>query len=124
MRLLIRWIVLVIAFIVGGQITSLITDGFEVQYRSFGEVLTLFLGVALFAFLNATIGTMLRILTLPLNCLTFGIFAIVVNAIVLQIAGAIGIGFRVDNFLAALIGSVIISIVTTLIGVFVQDEKK
>lgn len=124
MRLLIRWIVLVIAFIVGGQVTSLLIDGFQVRFGSLAEVLTLFLGVAVFALINATIGNLLRILTLPLTCLTFGIFAVVVNALVLWMAGALGIGFRVDNFWAALLGSIIISIVTTLMGVFVQDEKK
>ena len=124
MRLLIRWVVLVIAFIVAGLVTGLLVDGFQVRAGSVGEVLTLFIGVAVFALINATIGTVLRILTLPLTCLTFGIFAIVVNALVLWLAGALGIGFRVDNFWAALVGSIIISIVTTLMGVFVQDEKK
>ena len=46
------------------------------------------LGVAILALLNATLGKILKLLTLPLNCLTLGLFSLVINAIIFMIVAS------------------------------------
>jgi putative membrane protein len=57
----------------------------------------------------------LRIVTLPLTLMTFGLFLLVINALMLLITGAVSneltLGFTVDGFLPALLGSIVISLV-------------
>jgi len=87
------------------------------------------IGVAILAFLNATLGKILKVLTLPLSCLTLGLFSLVVNAAVLMIAASLKLGFEItDNgaraFIAALIASVIIAFINGVLGVFLPDDDK
>jgi putative membrane protein len=69
-------------------------------------VFALILGV-----LNAFLRPILLLLTLPLNLLTLGLFTLVVNAIVFWLASQIG-GVRVDNFQAAFLGALVVSVVS------------
>jgi putative membrane protein len=75
-----------------------------------------FLLVALiFGLVNTFLKPVLRILTLPITIMTLGIFLLVLNALLLLLLGAIsselGLGLVVGDFLAALLGAIIISIV-------------
>jgi putative membrane protein len=78
------------------------------------------LGTALIApivigFLNATIGFILKLITLPLSILTLGIFWFVINALMLQLASALVPGFVVQNFWAAFFGAIVLSLVSTIL---------
>lgn len=93
-----------------------------------GGVLGL-LGVALvFGVVNAVIRPILKLLTCPLVVLTLGLFVFVLNAFLLwltaEIAQAFGIGFGVDGFLAALIGALIVGIVSTILNLFVGKKDR
>ena len=70
-------------------------------------VFALILGI-----LNAFLRPILLLLTLPLNLLTLGLFTLVVNAIVFWLASQIGGGVRVDNFPAAFLGALVVSVVS------------
>ena len=75
------------------------------------------LAVALiFGIVNAIIRPILFFLTLPITLLTLGLFIFVLNALMLLltswIAQGMDLGFRVDGFLPALLGSLIVSIVS------------
>ena len=75
------------------------------------------LAVALiFGVVNAIIRPILFFLTLPITLLTLGLFIFVLNALMLLltswIAQGMELGFRVDGFLPALLGSLIVSIVS------------
>jgi putative membrane protein len=92
-----------------------------------GEVLP-FLGVALvFGIVNAFIRPAAKLLTLPLIILTLGIFALVVNGLMLwltsSLSESLGLGFHVSGFWAALFGSLVVSIVSTLLWTFVRDDS-
>ena len=92
-----------------------------------GEVLP-FLGVALvFGIVNAFIRPVAKLLTLPLIILTLGIFALVVNGLMLwltgKLSGALGLQFYVDGCLSAILGAVVVSIVSTLLWMFVSDDS-
>jgi putative membrane protein len=92
-----------------------------------GEALT-FLAVALvFGIVNAFIGPVARLLALPLIILTLGVFALVVNGMMLWLTSALseslGLGFHVSGFWAALFGSLVVSIVSTVLWVFVARES-
>ena len=78
------------------------------------------LGTALLApivigFINATLGVILKIITLPLTVLTLGIFWLIINALMLQVAASIVPGFYVAGFLSAFFGAIVLSIVNMLL---------
>jgi putative membrane protein len=92
-----------------------------------GEVLP-FLGVALvFGIVNSFIRPVAKLLTLPLIIVTLGIFALVVNGLMLwltsSLSESLGLGFHVNGFWAALFGSLVVSIVSTLLWTFVRDDS-
>jgi putative membrane protein len=63
-------------------------------------------------FVNATIGLLLKIITFPLTLLTLGIFWLVINAVMIELASAIlRPNFQVDSFGAAFWGAIVLSIV-------------
>ncbi len=64
--------------------------------------------------LNLTVRPILHILTLPITLLTFGLFVFIINAGLFLFAASFIKGFSVDGFLAALAGSVIVSIISTI----------
>src|SRR3954471_24723681 len=83
-----------------------------------------FLAVALiFGLVNATIRPITNLLTCPLILLTLGLFALIVNGLMLwltsSVAGSLGLGFRVAGFWPAFWGALVVSIVSTLLSRFV-----
>jgi putative membrane protein len=89
-------------------IVAHVVPGFSV--RSFGTALLAAVAIGL---INGTIGLLLKVLTLPLTVLTFGLFLFVVNALMLMLASAVVPGFRVDGFLPALLGGIVLALVNT-----------
>lgn len=72
------------------------------------------------AILNAILRPILVVLTIPVTLLTLGLFLLVINALIILIADYILDGFRVDGFFWALIFSLIMSVVTSIID-FARD---
>ena len=117
MRFLVRLLINACALWVATQLVRGVTFN--------GDVLP-FLGVALiFGEINATIRPVFKILTFPLIIVTLGIFALVVNGLMLwltsRLSSAIGLGFHVDGFAAAFLGALVVSVVSTLLSIFVRD---
>ena len=88
-----------------------------------------FLGVALvFGIVNAFISPLLKFVTFPLIIVTFGIFALVVNGLMLwltsSLSNTLGLGFHVNGFGAAFWGALVVSIVSTLLGMFIRDRDE
>ncbi|GBF22929.1 phage holin superfamily [Candidatus Gastranaerophilus sp. (ex Termes propinquus)] len=75
-----------------------------------------FLGALLVAFVLALINTflkpVLKLITLPINVVTLGLFSLVLNALLLMFAGFVTPGFVVDGFWHALFGSIIIAVLS------------
>jgi putative membrane protein len=83
-------------------------------------------GVALvFGVVNAFIRPFVQLLTLPLIFLTLGLFALVINGMMLwltgKFAGALGLSFQVEGCWTAFFGALVVSIVSALLSVFVAD---
>jgi len=77
--------------------------------------------VPVLALANSVIGPILRILSLPITCLTFGLFGFVVNALVFWIAGA-ATGAKMD-FLSALFGSIVVAFVGAVLSRVVREDS-
>jgi putative membrane protein len=87
------------------------------------------LGVALvFGVLNASLRPVAKILTFPLIILTLGIFALVINGLMLwltsSLSSALGLGFHVSGFWAAFWGGLVVSIVSTILSMLVAEPKR
>jgi len=91
-------------------IVAQIVPGIEV--RGFGAAL---MAMIVIAIVNGTIGVVLKFLFFPVTFLTLGLFLLVLNALLLKLASAFTPGFAVRGFLAAVIGSVVLTILTSLL---------
>jgi putative membrane protein len=88
-----------------------------------------FLGVALtFGVINAFIRPVAKILTFPLILLTLGLFALVVNGLMLwltsSLSSSLGLGFHVTGFWPAFWGALVVSIVSTLLSLMIADSSR
>ena len=119
MRLILRILITMCALYAASRwVTGISTDG---------SVLAL-AGVALvFGLVNGFVKPILTLLSLPVVMLTLGLFLLVVNALMLMLTSAIssslGLGFHVAGFVPALIGSIVISLVSFLLSMLIPDER-
>lgn len=78
--------------------------------------------------LNALVRPLLKFLTCPLIILTLGLFTLVINTAMLlltrTIGQTLGIGLSVDGFWSALLGSLVMSVVSIVMSVIFRDELK
>ncbi|MCC6458515.1 MAG: phage holin family protein [Caldilineaceae bacterium] len=91
-------------------ILSRLNIGLEVEDTGSALIAALVLGL-----LNATLRPVLGFLAFPITLITFGLFAIVLNALVLYITAALVKGFNIRNFLAAIISAILLAILNGLI---------
>ena len=87
------------------------------------------LGVAvLFGVLNTFIGRIAKLLALPLIIVTLGLFLLVINGWLLwltsALSNALGLGFSVQGFWPAFWGALVVSVVSTLLGLVVVDTRE
>ena len=75
-----------------------------------------------FGLANAILKPILKMLAFPFMIVTLGLFALVVNGAMLMITARLMSGFSVDGWIPAIIGSVIVSLVTMLLGGLKDDE--
>lgn len=105
LKALVHFIVIVVTFLLLSQTLP----GFYVPNWGTAAVAALVLGLA-----NATVGIVLKIITLPLIILTLGIFYFVVNAIVLLLVAFLVPQFSINGFLPAFIGALVLAAVNML----------
>jgi len=107
MRLLLNWVLSALAVWIVAQL------GIGISVR--GAVSALVAALVI-GFINATIGLVLKIITFPLTLVTLGLFWLVINALMLELASALlSPGFQVRGFLAAFIGAIVLSLVNMLL---------
>ena len=87
------------------------------------------LGVALvFGVLNASLRPLAKILTFPLIIVTLGIFALVINGLMLWLTSALsstlGLGFHVSGFWAAFWGALVVSLVSLLLSMLIREPAR
>lgn len=111
----IRWLLNAVALAVAASIVPGIhSDGVGATM-----IAALVLGI-----LNAIVRPFLILLTLPINLLTLGLFTFVVNGIMLLMTGSLVRGFTVDGLGAAILGALVLSLVSFLLNVFVSDSGR
>lgn len=112
--LLIGWALLAGAF----AVTSWLLSGMDVSGGLWGYIWV----SALFGIVNAIIGTILRIITLPLTLLTLGLFSVIVNAILLSITDGLSSQLTIDEFWwTAIWAAIILALVSVVLEVAVRS---
>ncbi len=107
MKLLLNWILSALAL----WIVAHLIHGFHVSGPAAALIAALVIGLV-----NATLGLVLKIITFPLTLLTLGIFWLIINAAMIEIASAVlRPSFSVDSFGAAFWGAIVLSIVNMLL---------
>lgn len=114
-RMLLRWAFGVIAVLVTIRLAHLF--GLILDWPSLGS-LVIFIPVLALA--NAVIGSILRLLAMPITCITLGLFSFVINALVFWIAGA-ATGAKM-SFWGALFGSLCMALVSGLLNGLIREK--
>ena len=83
-----------------------------IEVRGFGAAL---MATIMIAIVNGTVGPVLKFLTFPLTLVTLGLFLLVVDAFLLKLASLFTPGFRVHGFLSAVVGSVVLTVLTWIL---------
>ena len=97
----VRWICFALAII----FTAWVIPGIEVS-----SFLSAMFACVIIALINTFIKPVLKLVTLPINFLTIGIFSLVLNALLLMLAGWITPGLEVEGFWSAFFGSIVLSL--------------
>lgn len=111
--IIIKWLALTAAIIV----TSYLIDGINVAGIS-----SAFLAAAVLGILNVFLRPIALLLTLPVNVLSLGLFTFVINAFMLILTSRLIPGFNINGFRAAILGSLLISIVSWAISIFTVNK--
>jgi putative membrane protein len=118
-NLLLRWVAAAAAV----WAATHFVPGIHVQ----GGIQALFVVAAIIGLVNAIVRPILKALACGLIVLTLGLFLLVVNAVMLYvasfIAGRLGYVFTIDSFKAAVIGSIVISVVSWVLSLVLTDSK-
>ncbi len=120
MRFLVRFLISAAALWAATEIVP------GVHYK--GDLVYLLLVALVFGLLNALVRPVLVLLSCPVLILTLGLFTLVINAFVLwltsALAGKLNLGFHVDDFWAAFLGALVVSIVSFLLSILVPDPER
>lgn len=114
-RLLINWLLSALALL----IVAHFVPGFHVS-----TLATALIAALVFGFLNMTLGLVLKLVTLPLTILTLGVFLLVINAFVLELASGFVPGFRISSFAAAFWGAAALALVQMLFRFLVREAEE
>ena len=115
MMLIVRWFINALAL----MLVAYLYSGVQVEGIFAALIAALVLGLV-----NAFIRPLLVLLTLPVTVLTLGLFIFIINAFLFWFVAEVVKGFTVTGFMAALIGSLMFSVVTLLTSWLVFDKKK
>lgn len=107
MILIVKWIVYALAII----LTAWLIPGISVA--NFWSAM---LACVVIAIINVFVKPVIKFISLPINILTVGLFSLVINALLLMLAGWITPGLHVDGFLSALLGSLILSVCGVIVS--------
>ena len=114
LRLLLNWLLSAAALL----IVSHVVTGFHIDSLGTALIAAIIVGL-----LNATVGLLFKVITFPLTILTLGIFLLVVNAFVLELASKFVSGFHITGFGPAFWGAAVLAILQMLIRFFVREAE-
>jgi putative membrane protein len=109
-----RWLINTLAVLVAASV---------VRGIDYGKPMDLFIAALVLGILNALLRPLLMILSLPLLIFTLGLFTLVINALLLMLAGELVPNFDVAGFGSAFFGALIISIVSIVLNILTGTGK-
>ena len=122
MRLLLRWLIAAASLWLTLFLLEQVLGTKEVHMATRDQPLMIAIAVVVLAFANAFVRPVVRLLTLPLNCLTFGLFSFVINAALFWAAGTFTGAYQV-GWLGALAGSIVMSIINGIASHLIVDQE-
>ena len=105
-RLLVHWVLSAVCLLLVAQLVP------GILVRGLGTAL---IAAVVIGLVNGTLGTLLKLLTFPVTVLTFGIFWLIINALMLKLAAVFVPGFEVRGFWPAFWGGVILSLLNLIV---------
>jgi putative membrane protein len=115
MGLIIRWLANTLALFIVATLVP------HFHYDSF---VTLAIAALILGLLNAIVKPILVVLTLPLTIVTLGLFLIVLNALMLEVTAWLVSGFRIDGFGWAIVGAIVLALVSLVTNRIGRDAKR
>jgi len=113
MKIFLTWLISALALLISAWLIP------GVYIAGFGSAL---LAALILGAINAVIRPILIILTLPINILTLGLFTFVINALMVALAAYILPGFSIANFWIAIIFSIILMIITSIMQSLIKEK--
>jgi putative membrane protein len=113
-RFITTWLITALSLL----ITAYFIPGFHVR-----NIVAAIIAAAVIGLVNAIIRPVLSLLTLPITILTLGLFSFVVNALTLWFASAFSPGFEINGFIPALLGSLVLSLVSGLLNWILGTDR-
>jgi putative membrane protein len=113
-KLLINWVLNAIAFLITQQIINHFLPG-QFQLR---DITTALIAALLLGLINSTVRPILKFLTFPLTLLTLGLSSLLINALCLGFVASQVPGFHINGIIPTIAGSIVLSIVSTIIHWF------
>jgi putative membrane protein len=113
-KFFLSWSINIISFF----IVSRLINGFHFQ-----NFMSIFLTSIAFGIVNAMLKPLLIFLSLPFMLVTFGIFLFVINAALLEVVAFFVRGFSIDSFLTAIVGSLLLSLISFIISLIVFPKR-
>lgn len=114
-KFLLRWLIYFASIFIVTESFGLI----EVDRAS-----TLIISALVLGILNAWLKPILVLITLPINLITLGLFVLIINTFLLKLTDILVPGFEVGGFLTALIASVCISIISSILNFLIADKRR
>jgi putative membrane protein len=115
-KLLINWVLNAIAFLITQRIVEHFLPGtFHIPSFVAALIAALLLGL-----INSTVSPVLKLLTFPLTILTLGLSSLAINVLCLMFVSSQVPGFQIGGIVPAIVGSIVLSIVSTLLHWFVK----
>lgn len=122
-RFILRWAINAVALYAAVAIVNNTIGGINLQNPNWQSYIWMAL---IFGLINALLRPLLQVLTCPLIILTLGLFTLILNTFLFYLVGYIGaffnVGFTVENFWAAFLGAIIVSVVSVVLTMVLKDE--
>lgn len=115
MRLLVHWLINAASLFIVAQVVP----GFHLSGFKSALIAAVVIGL-----INTTLGLFLKFITFPFALITFGLFWVVINALMLELATKFVPGFEIRGFWAAFIGAIVLSIVNMLLRWLVGPKDR
>ncbi|MBI2683397.1 MAG: phage holin family protein [Acidobacteriales bacterium] len=115
MKWLVHWVLSALAILAVAQFVP----GFRVA-----NLVVALIAAVVIGFVNGTVGLVLKVLTFPLTIVTFGLFLLVVNALMLQLVAWFLPGFYIAGFWSAFWGALLLALLNMAIRWLMKEEKE